>query len=87
MMLIDPAKKYRPFNTVDLPDRQWPNRVQRHAPTWCSVDMRDGNQSLIEPMNADRKRRFFKLLVDIGCKQIEVGFRRLRRPTLLMSGS
>lgn len=52
MMLKDPSSKYRHFNTVDLPDRQWPGNVQALAPTWCSVDMRDGNQALIEPMNA-----------------------------------
>ncbi|QPG61817.1 2-isopropylmalate synthase [Pseudomonas sp. BIGb0427] len=74
MMLKDPSTKYRHFTTVDLPDRQWPNRVQQVAPTWCSVDMRDGNQALIEPMNAERKRRFFDLLVKVGFKQIEVGF-------------
>lgn len=74
MMLKDPSSKYRPFTTVDLPDRQWPAKVQRVAPTWCSVDMRDGNQALIEPMNAERKRRFFALLVKTGFKQIEVGF-------------
>lgn len=73
-MLTDPSKKYRHFDTIDLPDRQWPGRVQRIPPIWCSVDMRDGNQALIEPMNAERKRRFFELLVQIGFKQIEVGF-------------
>lgn len=74
MMLSDPSLKYRHFSTVDLPDRQWPSKVQRQAPTWCSVDMRDGNQALIEPMNAERKRRFFELLVKTGFKEIEVGF-------------
>jgi len=74
MMLKDPSSKYRHFAAVDLPDRQWPNGVQKVAPTWCSVDMRDGNQALIEPMNAERKRRFFDLLVKVGFKQIEVGF-------------
>ncbi|WP_448120568.1 2-isopropylmalate synthase [Pseudomonas veronii] len=74
MMLKDPSSKYRHFNTVDLPDRQWPGNVQALAPTWCSVDMRDGNQALIEPMNAERKRRFFDLLVKVGFKEIEVGF-------------
>lgn len=73
-MLTDPSQKYRHFDTIDLPDRQWPSRIQRVPPTWCSVDMRDGNQALIEPMNAERKRRFFDLLVTIGFKQIEVGF-------------
>ena len=74
MMLKDPSSKYRHFTTVDLPDRQWPSTVQVQAPTWCSVDMRDGNQALIEPMNAERKRRFFELLVKVGFKEIEVGF-------------
>lgn len=74
MMLQDPSRKYRHFATVDLPDRQWPSQVQQVPPTWCSVDMRDGNQALIEPMNAERKRRFFELLVKVGFKQIEVGF-------------
>ena len=74
MMLSNPAEKYRPINTVDLPDRQWPNRVQRQAPHWCSVDLRDGNQALIEPMDIERKKNFFELLVAIGFKEIEVGF-------------
>jgi 2-isopropylmalate synthase len=74
MMLKDPSTKYRHFNVVDLPDRTWPGNVQKAAPTWCSVDMRDGNQALIEPMNAERKRRFFDLLVKVGFKEIEVGF-------------
>ncbi|WVV48408.1 2-isopropylmalate synthase [Pseudomonas sp. NA13] len=74
MMLKDPSSKYRHFTTVDLPDRTWPGQVQSVAPSWCSVDMRDGNQALIEPMNAERKRRFFDLLVKVGFKEIEVGF-------------
>ncbi|MFJ4053764.1 2-isopropylmalate synthase [Pseudomonas sp. NPDC089743] len=74
MMLKDPSTKYRHFNVVDLPDRTWPSQVQQRAPVWCSVDMRDGNQALIEPMNAERKRRFFDLLVKVGFKEIEVGF-------------
>lgn len=74
MMLKDPSTKYRHFNVVDLPDRTWPSQVQQKAPVWCSVDMRDGNQALIEPMNAERKRRFFDLLVKVGFKEIEVGF-------------
>lgn len=74
MMLANPEKKYRHFKTVELPDRHWPSHVQRHAPIWCSVDMRDGNQSLIEPMDMKRKRKFFELLVDVGFKEIEVGF-------------
>ncbi|WP_148254565.1 2-isopropylmalate synthase [Aidingimonas lacisalsi] len=74
MMLNDPASKYRPFVAVDLPDRQWPNHRIETPPQWCSVDMRDGNQALIDPMDMERKRRFFELLVGLGFKQIEVGF-------------
>ena len=66
--------KYRPFPTIDLPDRKWPNRTLTQAPQWCSVDLRDGNQALINPMNLEQKLRMFSLLVDIGFKQIEVGF-------------
>ncbi|OBS09473.1 2-isopropylmalate synthase [Acidihalobacter prosperus] len=73
-MNFDPQGKYRPFEPVDLPDRQWPTRVCREAPVWCSVDLRDGNQALIEPMNHDRKARMFALLVRRGFKEIEVGF-------------
>ncbi|MGM0785076.1 MAG: 2-isopropylmalate synthase [Pseudomonadota bacterium] len=74
MMLDNPADKYRPFVAVDLPDRQWPNRRIEVPPQWCSVDLRDGNQALIDPMDLERKQRFFDLLVKIGFKQIEVGF-------------
>lgn len=74
MMLDNPAIKYRPFVAVDIPDRQWPNRRIEAPPIWCSVDLRDGNQSLIDPMNQERKQRFFDLLVKIGFKEIEVGF-------------
>ncbi|SDK29538.1 2-isopropylmalate synthase [Billgrantia gudaonensis] len=74
MMLDNPADKYRPFVAVDLPDRQWPNRRLETPPQWCSVDLRDGNQALIDPMDLERKQRFFDLLVKIGFKQIEVGF-------------
>ncbi|QJQ95257.1 MULTISPECIES: 2-isopropylmalate synthase [Halomonadaceae] len=74
MMLTDPAIKYRPFVAVDLPDRQWPSRRIESPPIWCSVDLRDGNQSLIDPMDMERKRRFFEMLVEIGFKEIEVGF-------------
>lgn len=73
-MLSNPATKYRPFTPVDLSDRTWPNKVIAAPPTWCSVDLRDGNQALIEPMDAARKRRMFDLLVKIGFKEIEVGF-------------
>ena len=74
MMLTDPSQKYRPFPQVDLPNRQWPSKVITKAPRWLSTDMRDGNQSLIDPMNAEKKRRFFDLLVKVGVKEIEVGF-------------
>ena len=73
-MLRDPSIKYRPFPVVDLPDRQWPGRTIDKAPRWLSTDMRDGNQALIDPMNAEKKQRFFDLLVKIGVKEIEVGF-------------
>ena len=66
--------KYRPFPTINLPDRQWPNRTLQRAPQWCSVDLRDGNQALINPMNLDQKLRMFALLADVGFKEIEVGF-------------
>jgi 2-isopropylmalate synthase len=67
-------RKYRPFAPIPLPDRQWPNRVLTAAPDWCSVDLRDGNQALIEPMNVEQKMQLFALLVQVGFKQIEVGF-------------
>src|SRR5204862_548285 len=69
-----PIHKYRPFPTIDLPDRRWPAQVIDRAPMWCSVDLRDGNQALVEPMGPDRKRRMFDLLVKLGFKEIEVGF-------------
>jgi len=69
-----PIHKYRPFAPVELPDRRWPMRVIDRAPQWCSVDLRDGNQALVEPMGPDRKRRMFDLLVKLGFKEIEVGF-------------
>ncbi len=70
----DLIKKYKPFQPIPLQNRQWPNQVIQTAPTWCSVDLRDGNQALIEPMGHERKKRMFKLLCDLGFKQIEVGF-------------
>ena len=72
-----PFGKYRPFQeqiTVDLPDRTWPTRTITEAPRWCAVDLRDGNQALIDPMNSERKLRMFTLLVQMGYKDIEVGF-------------
>ena len=73
-MLKDPSVKYRPFQPINLPDRQWPSRTITKAPRWLSTDLRDGNQALIDPMGAERKSRFFDLLVKIGIKEIEVGF-------------
>ncbi len=72
-----PIGKYAPFEeqiAVDLPDRTWPDKTITQAPRWCAVDLRDGNQALIDPMNAERKMRMFKLLVRMGYKEIEVGF-------------
>lgn len=73
-MLRDPSQKYRPFPQIDLPDRQWPSRTITEAPRWLSTDMRDGNQALIDPMDAEKKTRFFDLLLKVGVKEIEVGF-------------
>jgi 2-isopropylmalate synthase len=69
-----PAHRYRPYPAVELPDRTWPDRRLERAPQWVSVDLRDGNQALINPMDIDRKRRLFRLLVELGFKEIEVGF-------------
>src|SRR5687768_10317213 len=73
-MPTDATQKYTPFRQVPLTDRQWPSAVITTPPVWCSVDLRDGNQALIEPMDADRKARMFKMLVELGFKEIEVGF-------------
>jgi 2-isopropylmalate synthase len=73
-MLRDPSSKYRPFPQVNLPGRQWPSRTITKAPRWLSTDMRDGNQALIDPMDAEKKTRFFELLCKVGVKEIEVGF-------------
>jgi 2-isopropylmalate synthase len=69
-----PYWKYRPYPTVELPDRTWPDRVVERAPIWCSTDLRDGNQALVKPMDGARKRRMFDLLLRLGIKEIEVGF-------------
>ncbi len=69
-----PIHRYPPFTPVDIPDRTWPTRAATRAPLWCSVDLRDGNQALIDPMSPARKRKMFQLLVDLGYKEIEVGF-------------
>ncbi len=73
-MLKDPSKKYRAFPAIDLPDRTWPSKTITEVPIWCSSDLRDGNQSLIEPMDAEKKLRFFQTLVKVGVKEIEVAF-------------
>ncbi len=73
-MTVMPIQKYRAFPPVDLPNRQWPSRIIDKAPTWCSVDLRDGNQALVEPMGPEKKRRLFDLLLSLGFKEIEVGF-------------
>ena len=73
-MLQDPTQKYRSFAPIDNGARTWPDKVITAPPLWCSVDLRDGNQALIEPMDAARKRRMFDLLVNTGFKEIEVGF-------------
>ena len=73
-MLTEPGRKYRPFPTIDLPDRQWPSRTITAPPRWLSTDLRDGNQAIVDPMDAVKKNRFFDLLVEIGVKEIEIGF-------------
>ena len=73
-MLSEPDRKYRPFPPIDLPDRQWPSRTITQPPRWLSTDLRDGNQAIVDPMDAVKKHRFFDLLVEIGVKEIEIGF-------------
>ena len=73
-MTVMPVRKYQAYPPVDLPDRRWPSRTITRAPVWCSVDLRDGNQALINPMDRERKLRMFQILVDMGFKEIEVGF-------------
>ena len=73
-MLKDPSVKYRPFPQINIPDRTWPSRTITKAPRWLSTDLRDGNQSLIDPMGAEKKTRFFDLLLKVGLKEIEIGF-------------
>ncbi len=73
-MKSEAVKKYRPYPVVDLPDRSWPEKTITSAPLWCSVDLRDGNQALVQPMNLQQKIELFKLLCDVGFKEIEVGF-------------
>ena len=73
-MLKESFRKYAPFKQINIPDRQWPNNVITKAPIWCSVDLRDGNQALVDPMNLEQKLEFFKALCDMGFKEIEIGF-------------
>lgn len=73
-MLSNPQNKYRAFPAIDIPDRTWPGKVITTPPIWMSTDLRDGNQALIEPMSPERKLRFFEMLLQIGLKEIEVGF-------------
>ena len=73
-MLRDPSSKYSPFPQVPLADRQWPTRTVTAPPRWLSTDLRDGNQAIVDPMDAHKKNRFFDLLVEIGVREIEVGF-------------
>ena len=81
-----PIHKYRPYHeqiTVNLPDRTWPDARITEAPRWCAVDLRDGNQALIDPMSPERKRVMFELLVSMGYKEIEVGFPSASQTCLL----
>ena len=73
-MMMEAAQKYQAYKQVDLADRTWPSKTITQAPTWCSVDLRDGNQALIDPMGHERKARMFALLLDMGFKEIEIGF-------------
>ncbi|KAL8662202.1 MAG: hypothetical protein Q9202_004884 [Teloschistes flavicans] len=73
-MLADPSKKYRSFKPLHIPDRQWPSKVIQKPPRWLSTDLRDGNQSLVDPMDSDQKFRYFRMLVELGYKEIEVSF-------------
>ncbi len=73
-MAVMPIEKYKPFTPIDLPDRTWPGKTITECPTWCSVDLRDGNQALIEPMGPERKLKMFKTLCAMGFKEIEIGF-------------
>ena len=75
-----PYQRYRPARPLELPDRNWPDRHLAAAPLWCSVDLRDGNQALIDPMDPARKLRFFETLVGMGFKEIEVGFPAASQP-------
>ncbi|WP_443644737.1 2-isopropylmalate synthase [Candidatus Levibacter sp. Uisw_134_01] len=73
-MMNNNYNKYNPYPPINIPNRQWPNKTISKAPTWCSVDLRDGNQALVEPMDASRKMKMFKQLIQMGFKEIEIGF-------------
>ena len=73
-MRMQATSKYSAYPPVDIPDRTWPTKRIEHAPIWCSVDLRDGNQALIDPMGHDRKARMYRLLLDMGFREIEIGF-------------
>ena len=73
-MRVETVKKYKPYGTVDFSQRTWPDKTITSAPMWCSVDLRDGNQALVQPMNLKQKMELFELLVDTGFKEIEIGF-------------
>ncbi|MEE2915042.1 MAG: 2-isopropylmalate synthase, partial [Pseudomonadota bacterium] len=75
-----PFQKYKPFEPVRLKNRTWPDQVIDQAPRWCSVDLRDGNQALVDPMTPDEKMEMYRLLVEIGFKEIEVGFPAASQP-------
>ena len=77
---VMPFSKYSAFKPIDLPDRQWPSKIIQQAPRWCSVDLRDGNQALIDPMNVDEKLRLWDMLLEIGFAEIEVGFPAASQP-------
>ena len=68
------SEKYEPYHQISLPDRKWPSKTIKTPPIWCSVDLRDGNQALIDPMGQERKERMFRLLLDMGFQEIEIGF-------------
>jgi 2-isopropylmalate synthase len=86
-MLKDPSVKYRPVADFRLHDRRWPSNPIDKAPTWCSVDLRDGNQALTEPMDAERKLRMFALLVACGSRRSRLAFRRHPRRISISAAS
>ncbi len=69
-----PGDKYKPYKPIDLPNRSWPSKIQQKTPIWTSVDLRDGNQALINPMSGEQKLKFYQKLVEVGFKEIEVAF-------------